>query len=304
MMRESGAELSFLFHQDVQRIFNNFTALFRIRIAFFSPDGRELKVGQDRDLCRYCRLIRSCPGGAAACMDEDRLARLKAAEKNSLLVYKCHAGMTEAVKPLYRDNALIGFAMIGQIRTQENPPARWESAWALRKSGRQSVSDGESLAGAFLETPCTGPADLPRILELFSDLTDLMAERHLIESRHADRLTNLLAAIRNGPEQDWSLTAAAETVHLSPSRLSHLIKERYGMPLTRLVRRIRMDHARICLVRYPDRSVKEIAAAVGMSDARYFSRLFRRETGMTPREYRTSGTGMNEGRDPTTGSAE
>ena len=293
-MRDSDGQLSFLFHQDVQRIFNNFTALFRIRIAFFSPDGRELKVGHDQGLCRYCRMVRSCPDGAASCMDEDRLARLRSSEKKSLLVYDCHGGMTEAVKPMYRDEALIGYAMIGQIRTRENPPSKWEAAWAAREADRQTASGGESMTEAFRETPETRRADLPRILELFSDLVDLMSERHLIESRDADRLTNLVAEIRNSPEQKWSLTAAAENLHLSQSRLSHLIKERYGIPLTVLVRRIRMDHARISLVRFPDRSVKEIAAEVGMSDPRYFSKLFKQETGMTPRKYRSGGSGTRQ----------
>ena len=119
-------DLSFLFHEDVQRIFNNFTALFQIRIGFYSPAGEELKVGQDRGICSYCRMVRLCKGGSDACQEEDRKARLKALERGGLLVYECHGGMTEAVKPLLSGEKLLGFAMIGQVRMQEEPPVKWK----------------------------------------------------------------------------------------------------------------------------------------------------------------------------------
>ena len=36
-----------------------------------------------------------------------------------------------------------------------------------------------------------------------------------------------------------------------------------------------------------DLPVSEISAAVGILDNSYFSRIFRKQTGMTPREYRS-----------------
>ena len=40
------------------------------------------------------------------------------------------------------------------------------------------------------------------------------------------------------------------------------------------------------LLRFTDMTVDEVGAAVGMGDANYFSRMFRKVEGISPREYR------------------
>ncbi|MEK5267307.1 helix-turn-helix transcriptional regulator [Weizmannia sp. FSL W8-0401] len=43
------------------------------------------------------------------------------------------------------------------------------------------------------------------------------------------------------------------------------------------------------LLRYSNKSVKEIALDVGIADTPYFNRLFKRKTEMTPLAYRRNG---------------
>ena len=40
------------------------------------------------------------------------------------------------------------------------------------------------------------------------------------------------------------------------------------------------------LLRFTDMTVDEVGVAVGMGDANYFSRMFRKVEGISPREYR------------------
>ena len=49
--------------------------------------------------------------------------------------------------------------------------------------------------------------------------------------------------------------------------------------------KIRMDRAKIELEE-SDRSVSEIAELIGYNDSQYFFKLFKRETGVTPQQYR------------------
>lgn len=270
--------LSFLFHEDVGRIFNNFHALFGIRIAFFAPDGRELKVGNNEGICRYCKAIRMCKGGAAACSNSDRDGRILAQKRKKLVIYTCHAGMTEVVKPIMQQGALLGYAMIGQIRTTSLPPISFSSLW-------NSLHE-EKLEAIFATQPLITQSNLMQIIEMFSYLMDLLSHEKMIHSTAIDVPSRVSGFIQSHIDEQLPLTRTSHEMNLSPSRISHLVKERYGISYTSLVRKLKMERARFLLTHFPDMSINEVALAVGISDGQYFSRIFRKMSNTSPTMYR------------------
>ena len=77
----------------------------------------------------------------------------------------------------------------------------------------------------------------------------------------------------------------AQSVNLSPTRLSCLFKAETGTPPGRYLRELRMQLAAKLLVD-SFLSVKEIMARVGINDESHFVRDFKRVTAMTPMQYR------------------
>lgn len=280
-MGKTDSKLEFLFHADVQKIFNNFTDLFRIRIAFYGLDGKELKVGKNLGNSPYCQLIRSRLQGESACGTEDRGARETAGSKQDMHVYTCHGGLVEAVKPIVQDARCIGYAMIGQVRTRPEPPARWIGA-AVKWNPETGVN---SLQKAYNGIPHHSQSELIKIIEFFSILMDLISSRKMICIKGLDNLTGLMSEYREDPQRILSLKKAAEKVFLSPSRLSHLVKERYGTSYTALVREMRINHAKQLLVYHQHLSIKEAAYAAGFTDAQYFSKVFHQTVGMSPSDF-------------------
>lgn len=81
------------------------------------------------------------------------------------------------------------------------------------------------------------------------------------------------------------LGTLSQRVHLSPGHLSRAFARRMGMGVMEYVARLRMEEA--CrLLRWSDRPVKSVAAAVGYNEIAYFSRRFKEMTGESPRAYR------------------
>jgi two-component system response regulator YesN len=74
-------------------------------------------------------------------------------------------------------------------------------------------------------------------------------------------------------------------VGLSPGRLTRVLRQGTGRTLNDLINRARCDRARQLLERGP-RSLLDVALAVGFKDASYFTKVFRRQVGILPREYR------------------
>ena len=77
----------------------------------------------------------------------------------------------------------------------------------------------------------------------------------------------------------------ARTAGLSGSHFSRLIREQTGRTFTDLMAQYRVDRAKT-LLRRTDKSIIQIAMECGFDDQSYFTRVFKRRTGTTPRAYR------------------
>ena len=82
-----------------------------------------------------------------------------------------------------------------------------------------------------------------------------------------------------------SLRVVAAHVGLSPCRLAHLVKACTGLTLTQVLHQVRIRQAQHLLERTA-KSCTDIAYEVGFGDQSYFTKLFRRHTGATPRRHR------------------
>jgi two-component system, response regulator YesN len=82
-----------------------------------------------------------------------------------------------------------------------------------------------------------------------------------------------------------TLEEVAEYVGISPYYFSKLFKDRFGMTFIDYVTEVRIAHAKKEMAD-PNKSLKEICFLVGYNDPNYFSRVFKKHTGMSPTEYR------------------
>ncbi len=80
----------------------------------------------------------------------------------------------------------------------------------------------------------------------------------------------------------------AETMDWSPSRLRVLFKEAAGIPLGSYIQNYRLNYA-MSLLRTTQMPIAEIAEEAGFGSPQAFSRVFKKETGKTPRLYRQDG---------------
>ena len=84
---------------------------------------------------------------------------------------------------------------------------------------------------------------------------------------------------------DMKIDDIADAMCMSRSVLYTKIKQQLGMTPIDFVRHVRIMRA--CeLLKNTDESLSSVAFAVGFSDPKYFSKVFKRETGIVPTEYR------------------
>ncbi len=84
----------------------------------------------------------------------------------------------------------------------------------------------------------------------------------------------------------WSTSELAQAVHLSPNYLSRIFKRETGETLTDYITRLRIDRAKQMLREEWHLKTYEIGELVGYPDPVYFTKLFKKTVGMTPKVYR------------------
>ena len=124
-----------------------------------------------------------------------------------------------------------------------------------------------------------------------SDIIPYMVRSYceLVEKRstslYSEPIRQILVTIDASIDGDLSLKRFANELFLNTSYLSSLFKKETGMTLTDYVNHHRIGYAKR-LLKSTTLSIQDIATTVGISDIHYFTRLFRRETGLSPREFR------------------
>lgn len=93
-----------------------------------------------------------------------------------------------------------------------------------------------------------------------------------------------LAFIRQHYNEDISIQQAADSLYLSPYYLMHIFKSDTGKTFHTFLTEYRMETAKEML-RTPGCRIYEIALQIGYTDVKYFNKLFKKYTSLTPSEY-------------------
>lgn len=86
----------------------------------------------------------------------------------------------------------------------------------------------------------------------------------------------------------------AELLHMTPKTLGRIVREQLGKTLTDLIRERILTHAKWELL-HTLKPVKQVAREVGFNDELYFSRLFKKATGFSPKFFREFETEIRGG---------
>ena len=89
----------------------------------------------------------------------------------------------------------------------------------------------------------------------------------------------------NFTDPDLSITAIAQMLAYNPKYLSHLFKEKTGSTYSEYLRSLRIKFA-VSLFDHGIDSVKNVAILSGFSDPLYFSDVFKKNIGVSPKEYK------------------
>lgn len=261
-------------------LLRSFYTLTEIRIVIFNDECVKIAEYPDSD-CSFCSLIRTNAEAEKKCRAYDRFACEKCKQTNSIYSYICHAGLTETVAPIRYGNIIIGYLMFGQVLQAVDLIDYWSTVWEhcsaygvdmekLREAyfQKKPIEMRQLYASALILEACAGYLWLQRYISLQEDSLPKQIDEY----------------INSHLNDDLSISALCRQFRISRSKLYKIAGEYFGKSVDRLTRQLRIDRAKEILENTDD-SVSEVSSQVGFNDYNYFIKVFKKETGMTPKQY-------------------
>lgn len=151
---------------------------------------------------------------------------------------------------------------------------------------------GEQEAAAYRRVYVPELKKAPRLEEL--DLVMAEVLHHFIdytfdfsEIKHSDAIYRIMEYVKLNYSEKITLEEIASYVHLSPSHISGMFRKETGQTISAYVSHIRIEKSK-ALLREPGVPIAEIAGLCGFEDQSYFTRVFKKQTGISPKQYRNN----------------
>lgn len=197
--------------------------------------------------------------------------------------YRCHAGICEAVMPLYDRTHPLAYLVFGCFLDESPVEEQWEQS---RQRLAWWPEGPDALRDAFFQFRRYSARELSAYAELLEALASYIQFKGMIQATEQTDLQKLDLYLKQHYMEKLSLASISEALHIGRTKLCALAKELSGgHTLSYLIAQRRIAAAKGLLMQ-SSLPISEIGEAVGISDYNYFSKIFRNVTGITPSSFR------------------
>lgn len=127
----------------------------------------------------------------------------------------------------------------------------------------------------------------PSLLSNYIKALLILIVRNSIASSNNDSIEKIRQYIHNNFSEKITISQLAEIDHCSESYLSRRFKQLTGTTIVKYINKTRINAATHILVT-SNASIEQVSYLAGFDSPKYFCKVFKEATGLSPREFRTS----------------
>lgn len=267
--------------EQLEQLMRSFYLISGIRFVLYDSEFKEIMSFPKND-CEFCSLMKSNRNTRRKCAYADKRSFNKCRESGRLYIYKCHAGLVEAVMPLYENEKNIGYLMLGQISDNKNNNTLIEKiTYWQEKYG----FDTEILNTSIQSITYKSTEEIYAAAKIMEACTCYIAFKELIEPEESRVFKAAKAYIDKNLSADLDIADICKELSLGRTKLYDIFKREANTGVSEYINRRRLHKAKL-LLKTTDMSIPEIASAVGFNDYNYFSRVYKKRYGKAPKFYR------------------
>lgn len=285
-MDDGQAVRNILFNStQLQRLIINLHTLTGIWANIFDGNGRDIQIRNAHS--PFCQSIHASAEGDARCKDCDIRAvqECRAAGNAGIYPYHCHAGLREYLLPIFEGGVPIAYLVFGQLLDESSRIQQWERTKSLLD---WYDGDMEQLRREFFRLRQCSREEITAFAEVLEALASYIQLEGIIRSAEYTDVQKLEMYLDQHYMEPLSLQRISTDLHMGTTKLCALAKKfSDGKTVTQLISLRRVNAAKKMLIS-SNCPISDVAGAVGFSDYNYFTRIFKANTGMTPRAFRKS----------------
>ena len=271
----------FFKQKELEKLISDFYDSTGIAITLYDSGGRIIATSPI--FCGYCAYIRRDKQCLAQC-DRSNAVHIKEAEqKRTAVTYCCHAGNTELILPISYEDTVIAYLQIGQFH---DASGEFSSPEKARQAALEYQMDERLLLDLYRQVPSVSGQRLEALQNILRILVRSFWEDGLIHYNRSMLSVKIEGYIAEHLTEKIYIQDICRQFSLSPNALYQLFHQEFHTTVSDFIARKRLERAEELLRNRQDLNVTQIAAVCGFSDHNYFIRVFRKEMGETPLQYR------------------
>ncbi len=261
----------------ISDVMNSIRDLTGMELFWKRPSGMPplgIPLHQSIHCCDFCVAVQKKTDQLGKCKINDvELLTEKAKGFKHPFLNTCHAGATELMVPIFDGEHYYGSFIFGPVKMPD------------------STCPYNSLAKKFKALPDYDGKVFKSVQAILEYLVvDIVKYHRLLKNSSLSMVNNEKIRttqyfIMTNYGRKLAAAEIAKRTGLSTSRFLHLFKEKTGKTFTSYINQIRMENA-IRMLLETDYKIIQIAYELSFDKESYFCSLFKKHTGMTPKEYR------------------
>lgn len=263
-------------------LLKDFYTLTQIRITVFDNTFKELAAYPEQ-IVSFCQIIRTNADAKKECMNCDHHACEIASGCHAPYTYRCHAGLTESIAPIYLGNIVIGYLLFGHVFSYPSHEEGWEN---IRKLCAPYHLDMDALKAAVYERPLILEEYITSASHILKAVASYLCLERMVTLHQKNLPVQIDEYILKHFTENIGVSHICEKFQIGKTSLYEIAKQNYGIGIAEHIRNLRIEKAKILLVDRPEMRISEIAAECGFDDYNYFITVFKRTTGQPPKQFR------------------
>ena len=226
----------------------------------------------------FCSKLQSTPTGRQACIQCDHALLTSCKKTAHAATHICHAGLVDIAVPILREQEILGYIILGQLKKTEDFSAQRPHLVDLEL-------DTAEMERLYHALPLINDQRVHSIVAIAVMLAKYLLLANMLKPKSHQTLEKATAFIEAHLAEPLSAERIAQEIALSRSGLYKLVRSQLQCSVNDYVNLRRVMHARELLLD-PELTMEQISQMTGFSNASYFSRIFKKHYGCSPMQYR------------------